>query len=59
MDSEDPTSQMLDVSAVDESYHEVIRHILKIIQNHKSLQEIIALSDIDELSEKDELPLCR
>ena len=59
MDSADPTSQMLDVSAVDQRYHEVVRHILKILQDHKSLQDIIVLFDIDELSENDELTVVR
>ena len=59
MDSADPTSQMLDFSAVDQRYHEVVRHILKILQDHKSLQDIIVLFDIDELSEKDELTVVR
>ncbi|MFI4983704.1 MAG: F0F1 ATP synthase subunit beta [Rickettsiales bacterium] len=55
VDPLDSTSQMLSPEIVGEEHYEVAREVQRILQTYKSLQDIIAILGIDELSEEDKL----
>ena len=55
IDPLDSTSQMLSPSTVGEEHYTVAREVQKILQTYRSLQDIIAILGIDELSESDKL----
>merc|ERR1712122_175937 len=57
VDPLDSTSRMLDVSIVGQRHYDVARSTQKILQDYKSLQDIIAILGMDELSEDDKLTL--
>ena len=59
VDPLDSTSQMLDPSVVGKEHYEVARSVQKVLQTYKSLQDIIAILGIDELSEEDKLVVAR
>ncbi len=59
VDPLDSTSQMLDPKIVGEEHYNTAREVQKILQNYKSLQDIIAILGIDELSEEDKLTVDR
>merc|ERR1719478_2087579 len=59
VDPLDSTSRMLDPSIVGQRHYDVARATQKILQDYKSLQDIIAILGMDELSEEDKLTVAR
>ncbi len=59
VDPLDSTSRMLDASIVGEDHYKVARQVQEILQRYKSLQDIIAILGMDELSEEDKLVVAR
>ncbi len=59
VDPLDSTSRMLDPRIVGEEHYEVARRVQSILQRYKSLQDIIAILGMDELSEDDKLAVAR
>ena len=59
VDPLDSTSRMLDPMIVGEEHYEVARQVQSILQRYKSLQDIIAILGMDELSEEDKLTVAR
>jgi F-type H+-transporting ATPase subunit beta len=55
VDPLDSNSQMLDPEIVGEEHYAVAREVQKVLQTYKSLQDIIAILGMDELSEEDKL----
>lgn len=53
------TSRILDPRIIGEEHYELARHVQKILQRYKDLQDIIAILGIDELSEEDRLLVSR
>lgn len=53
------TSRILDPLVVGEEHYQVARDIQSILQRYKSLQDIIAILGMDELSEEDKLAVSR
>lgn len=59
VDPLDSNSQMLDPTIIGEEHYKVARDVQKILQTYKSLQDIIAILGMDELSEEDKLVVAR
>ena len=59
VDPLDSTSRILDPRIVGEEHYRVARSVQKILQTYKSLQDIIAILGMDELSEEDKLTVAR
>jgi F-type H+-transporting ATPase subunit beta len=59
VDPLDSTSRILDPRIVGEEHYQVAREVQKILQAYKSLQDIIAILGMDELSEEDKLTVAR
>ncbi|RPG03516.1 MAG: F0F1 ATP synthase subunit beta [Pelagibacteraceae bacterium TMED246] len=59
VDPLDSTSRILDPRVVGEEHYKVARSVQKILQTYKSLQDIIAILGMDELSEEDKLTVSR
>ncbi len=59
VDPLDSTSRMLDPMVVGEEHYQVARQVQEILQRYKSLQDIIAILGMDELSEEDKLTVAR
>ncbi|MBN7757074.1 F0F1 ATP synthase subunit beta [Nitratireductor aquimarinus] len=59
VDPLDSTSRMLDPMIVGEEHYRVARQVQEILQRYKSLQDIIAILGMDELSEEDKLTVAR
>jgi len=59
VDPLDSTSRMLDPVIVGERHYSVARGVQKLLQDYKSLQDIIAILGMDELSEDDKLTVAR
>ncbi len=59
VDPLDSTSRSLDPRIVGEEHYNTAREVQKILQNYKSLQDIIAILGMDELSEDDKLVVAR
>jgi F-type H+-transporting ATPase subunit beta len=59
VDPLDSSSNALDPKIVGERHYKVARNVQKILQGYKSLQDIIAILGIDELSEEDKLTVSR
>ncbi|MFT3810765.1 MAG: F0F1 ATP synthase subunit beta [Micropepsaceae bacterium] len=59
VDPLDSTSRMLDPRIVGEEHYRVARQVQQILQKYKSLQDIIAILGMDELSEEDKLTVAR
>jgi F-type H+-transporting ATPase subunit beta len=59
VDPLDSTSRMLDPRIVGEEHYEVARSVQSTLQRYKSLQDIIAILGMDELSEEDKLTVAR
>jgi F-type H+-transporting ATPase subunit beta len=59
VDPLDSTSRMLDPMIVGEEHYEVARQVQQTLQRYKSLQDIIAILGMDELSEEDKLTVAR
>jgi len=53
------TSRILDPLVVGEEHYQVARDVQEILQRYKSLQDIIAILGMDELSEEDKLAVTR
>ncbi|GHF66467.1 F0F1 ATP synthase subunit beta [Seohaeicola zhoushanensis] len=59
VDPLDSTSRLLDPAVVGEEHYKVATDVQKILQRYKSLQDIIAILGMDELSEEDKLTVAR
>jgi F-type H+-transporting ATPase subunit beta len=59
VDPLDSTSRILDPRVVGEEHYGVARGVQRILQTYKSLQDIIAILGMDELSEEDKLIVAR
>ncbi|HKM64573.1 MAG TPA: F0F1 ATP synthase subunit beta [Acidisphaera sp.] len=59
VDPLDSTSRSLDPRIVGEEHYAVAREVQRILQTYKSLQDIIAILGMDELSEEDKLVVAR
>jgi len=59
VDPLDSTSRMLDPRVVGEEHYRVARDVQRVLQTYKSLQDIIAILGMDELSEEDKLTVSR
>lgn len=59
VDPLDSTSRIMDANIVGELHYGVARDVQKILQDYKSLQDIIAILGMDELSEDDKLVVAR
>ncbi|XAT62193.1 F0F1 ATP synthase subunit beta [Rhodobacteraceae bacterium Araon29] len=59
VDPLDSTSRLMDPSVVGEEHYQVARDVQGILQRYKSLQDIIAILGMDELSEEDKLAVAR
>ena len=59
VDPLDSTSRMLDPRIIGEEHYNVAREVQRILQTYKSLQDIIAILGMDELSEEDKLTVSR
>ncbi|TCT11881.1 ATP synthase F1 subcomplex beta subunit [Tepidamorphus gemmatus] len=59
VDPLDSTSRMLDPNIIGEEHYETARRVQEILQRYKSLQDIIAILGMDELSEEDKLTVAR
>jgi F-type H+-transporting ATPase subunit beta len=59
VDPLDSTSRVLDPKVVGETHYKVARDVQRILQTYKSLQDIIAILGMDELSEEDKLVVAR
>ncbi|XP_059620145.1 ATP synthase subunit beta, mitochondrial-like [Phlebotomus argentipes] len=55
VDPLDSTSRLMDPNAISEDHYNTARGVQKILQNYKSLQDVIAILGMDELSEEDKL----
>ena len=59
VDPLDSTSRILDPRIVGDEHYRVAREVQKVLQTYKSLQDIIAILGMDELSEEDKLIVAR
>ena len=59
VDPLDSTSRMLDPRILGEEHYSVARQVQEVLQTYKSLQDIIAILGMDELSEEDRLVVDR
>jgi len=59
VDPLDSTSRMLDPSIVGDRHYNTARGVQKLLQDYKSLQDIIAILGMDELSEEDKVTVAR
>ncbi|WP_417246142.1 F0F1 ATP synthase subunit beta [Celeribacter sp.] len=59
VDPLDSSSRILDPQIVGEEHYQVARDVQNILQRYKSLQDIIAILGMDELSEEDKLTVAR
>jgi F-type H+-transporting ATPase subunit beta len=59
VDPLDSTSRVLEPRVVGEEHYAVARRVQEILQRYKSLQDIIAILGMDELSEEDKLVVAR
>jgi F-type H+/Na+-transporting ATPase subunit beta len=59
VDPLDSTSRSLDPRIVGDEHYQVARETQRILQTYKSLQDIIAILGMDELSEEDKLVVAR
>ncbi len=59
VDPLDSTSRILDPRTVGDEHYAVAREVQRILQTYKSLQDIIAILGMDELSEADKLVVAR
>jgi F-type H+-transporting ATPase subunit beta len=59
VDPLDSTSRMLSPQIVGEEHYKVARDVQRVLQTYKSLQDIIAILGMDELSEEDKLIVAR
>jgi F-type H+-transporting ATPase subunit beta len=59
VDPLDSTSRILDPNIVGQEHYQVARGVQKTLQDYRSLQDIIAILGMDELSEEDRLTVAR
>ena len=59
VDPLDSTSRIMDPNVVGEDHYQIARSVQEILQKYKSLQDIIAILGMDELSEDDKLVVAR
>ncbi|MEC9382493.1 MAG: F0F1 ATP synthase subunit beta [Pseudomonadota bacterium] len=59
VDPLDSTSRILEPEIIGEEHYNVAREVQEILQKYKSLQDIIAILGMDELSEEDKLTVAR
>ena len=59
VDPLDSTSRMLTAAVVGEEHYDTARAVQAVLQRYKSLQDIIAILGMDELSEEDKLTVAR
>lgn len=59
VDPLDSTSRMLDPQVVGEEHYNTARQVQQILQKYKTLQDIIAILGMDELSEEDKMTVAR
>ena len=59
VDPLDSTSRLLDPSVIGDEHYKVATDVQEILQRYKSLQDIIAILGMDELSEEDKLTVAR
>ena len=59
VDPLDSTSRILNPQVVGEEHYHIAREVQRILQTYKSLQDIIAILGMDELSEDDKLTVAR
>ena len=59
VDPLDSTSRMLDPRVVGDEHYQIARDVQRVLQTYKSLQDIIAILGMDELSEEDKLTVAR
>jgi F-type H+-transporting ATPase subunit beta len=59
VDPLDSTSRLLDPQIIGDEHYNVARQVQGILQRYKSLQDIIAILGMDELSEEDKLTVAR
>jgi F-type H+-transporting ATPase subunit beta len=59
VDPLDSTSRVLDPRVVGEEHYQIARDVQRVLQTYKSLQDIIAILGMDELSEDDRLIVAR
>lgn len=59
VDPLDSTSRILEPTTVGDEHYQVARDVQRVLQTYKSLQDIIAILGMDELSEEDRLMVAR
>lgn len=59
VDPLDSSSRMLDPSIVGQHHYDVARGVQKLLQDYRSLQDIIAILGMDDLSEEDKMTVAR
>jgi F-type H+/Na+-transporting ATPase subunit beta len=59
VDPLDSSSTILDPNIIGEEHYNIARNVQKTLQTYKSLQDIIAILGMDELSEEDKLTVAR
>ncbi len=59
VDPLDSTSRVLEPRVVGEAHYKIAREVQRILQTYKSLQDIIAILGMDELSEEDKMVVAR
>jgi F-type H+-transporting ATPase subunit beta len=59
VDPLDSTSRILDPLVIGEEHYQVARRVQEILQQYRSLKDIIAILGMDELSEEDKLVVAR
>merc|ERR1712051_107548 len=59
VDPLDSTSRIMDPNVIGAEHYDIARCVQKILQDYKSLQDIIAILGMDELSEEDKLKVAR
>ena len=59
VDPLDSTSRILDPQILGEEHYQVARQVQEVLQKYKSLQDIIAILGMDELSDEDKLIVSR
>ncbi|WP_051908872.1 F0F1 ATP synthase subunit beta [Candidatus Odyssella acanthamoebae] len=59
VDPLDSTSRILEPTVVGDEHYQVARDVQRVLQTYKSLQDIIAILGMDELSEEDKLVVAR
>ncbi|QIE41465.1 F0F1 ATP synthase subunit beta [Meridianimarinicoccus aquatilis] len=59
VDPLDSSSRLLDPAVIGQEHYDVAREVQGVLQRYKSLQDIIAILGMDELSEEDKLTVSR